>query len=133
MNSDEADVIVVGGGGSALAAAAEAAQAGARVMLLEKNPKLGGSTAWSVGSYSATRTPHQRRAGIVDSPDAHFEDLALFAGERAHRDNPSLRRILVDQAGETLEWLMAAGVVFLGPALEPPHRQPRMHNVVPGS
>ena len=133
MAGDEADVIVIGGGGSALAAAAEAAHAGARVILLEKNAKLGGSTAWSVGSYSATRTPHQRRAGIDDSPDAHFEDLALFAGERVSRDNPALRRILVDNAGDTLEWLMAAGVVFLGPALEPPHRKPRMHNVVPGS
>ncbi|MGE0803621.1 MAG: FAD-dependent oxidoreductase, partial [Lautropia sp.] len=133
MASVTADVIVVGGGGSALAAAAEAAKLGRSVILLEKNPKLGGSTAWSIGSYSATNTPHQQRAGIKDSPDEHFEDLGKFAGERVSRDNLALRRVLVDNATDTFEWLNAAGLVFLGPALEEPHRYPRMHNVVPSS
>ncbi|MGY9057836.1 MAG: FAD-dependent oxidoreductase, partial [Alphaproteobacteria bacterium] len=71
----ETDVIVVGGGGAGMAAAIEAARLGRRVVLLEKNPALGGSTAWSVGSISATGTHQQRAAGIVDHPDAHFEDL----------------------------------------------------------
>jgi len=46
---EDFDVVVVGGGGSGLAAAIEARSAGARVALLEKNEKLGGSTAWSIG------------------------------------------------------------------------------------
>jgi len=62
MDAVTADVIVVGGGGSALAAAAEAAKLGRSVILLEKNRRLGGSTAWSVGSVSASNTPHQRKA-----------------------------------------------------------------------
>ena len=76
-NETVADVIVVGGGGAGLAAAAEAARMGRSVILLEKNPQTGGSTSWSVGSVTATNTPHQKRAGIQDSPQAHFEDLAL--------------------------------------------------------
>jgi succinate dehydrogenase/fumarate reductase flavoprotein subunit len=32
-----------------------------------------------------------------------------------------------------LQWLMDSGLVFYGPALEEPHRVPRMHNVVPSS
>ena len=55
----ETDVIVVGGGGAALAAARSARSAGAEAILLEKNPQLGGSTAWSVGSVTATQT-HRR-------------------------------------------------------------------------
>ena len=39
----EVDVIVIGGGGAGLAAASEAAGLGRRVLLLEKNPALGGS------------------------------------------------------------------------------------------
>jgi succinate dehydrogenase/fumarate reductase flavoprotein subunit len=129
----EADVVVVGGGGSGLAAAWEAARLGGRVVLLEKNARPGGSTSWSVGSITATRTPHQRRAGIEDSPDEHFEDMGLHAGPLAARDNLALRRILVDRTAETLDWLMALGVVFVGPMPEPPHRHPRMHVVVPNS
>lgn len=129
----DADVIVVGGGGSGLAAAAEAAGLGRKVILLEKGQRLGGSTAWSVGSISASNTPHQRRAGIVDHPDAHFEDLEALAGSNANRDNRALRRILVDNITDTLAWLEKAGLVFVGPNPEPPHRLPRMHNVLPNS
>jgi len=129
----EADVIVVGGGGSGLAAAAEAARLNRSVIVLEKNPQTGGTTSWSVGSVTATNTPHQKRAGIKDSPQAHFEDLELHAGALAPRDNLALRRILVDSTTDMLEWLMRLGVVFVGPMPEPPHRHPRMHNVVPNS
>jgi succinate dehydrogenase/fumarate reductase flavoprotein subunit len=129
----EADVIVVGGGGSGLAAAAEAARFGRSVILLEKNPHTGGTTSWSVGSVTATNTPHQQRARIKDSPQAHFEDLALHAGPLAPRDNVALRRVLVENTTDMLEWLMRLGVVFVGPMPEPPHRYPRMHNVVPNS
>jgi len=129
----EADVIIVGGGGSGLAAASEAARLKRSVIVLEKNPETGGTTSWSVGSITATNTPHQQRAGIKDSADEHFEDLALHAGELAPRDNLKLRRILVDNTTEMLNWLMRLGVVFVGPMPEPPHRYPRMHNVVPNS
>ena len=54
--SIEVDVLVVGGGGSGLAAAIEAREAGASVLLLEKNEKLGGSTSWSIGSVTSTGT-----------------------------------------------------------------------------
>ena len=96
----EADVIVVGGGGSGLAAAAEAARLGRSVILLEKDARTGGTTSWSVGSVTATNTPHQKRAGIQDSPEAHFEDLALHAGALAPRDNLALRRILVENTSK---------------------------------
>lgn len=127
------DVIVVGGGGSGLAAAIEAATVGRRVILLEKAPKLGGTTAWSIGSISATATPHQIAKGIKDAPSGHFEDMHKFAEHLQCEDNPGLRQILTNRVPDTLRWLMGMGVQFFGPMPEPPHRQPRMHNVIPNS
>ncbi|MDA1326138.1 MAG: FAD-dependent oxidoreductase [Proteobacteria bacterium] len=127
------DVLVIGGGGSGLAAAIEAADNGAHVILLEKNPELGGTTAWSIGSFTATQTTQQLAEGIEDSPDEHFADMPKFSGPLADRDNPALRRLFVDNANETLRWLEGLGVEFLGPMPEPPHTKPRMHNVLPNS
>lgn len=127
------DVVVVGGGGSGLAAAIEAREAGTSVVLLEKNPRLGGSTAWSIGSISATGTPHQAKRGIADDPADHWADMPGFAGPLAPRDNDALRRILCDEVPDAFRWLLASGVRFMGPMPEPPHRKPRMHNVLPNS
>lgn len=127
-------MLVVGAGGAGFAAAIEAATAGARVVLLEKNPRPGGTTAMSVGSITATRTPHQLRAGIDDSPAAHAEDLAAINARRGTvPDNPRLRRLLTENIGETFQWLLDLGVEFIGPLPEPPHKQSRMHCVVPTS
>ncbi len=135
MNRQEQtfDVVVVGGGGAGLAAAIEAREAGRSVVLLEKNPQPGGSTAWSIGSVTSSGTPHQRRRGIVDSPADHWADMPGFAGDLAGRDNDALRRVLCDEIPATFQWLLDSGVRFMGPMPEPPHRQPRMHNVLPNS
>jgi fumarate reductase flavoprotein subunit len=130
---ESADVIVVGGGGSGLAAAVSAAENGACVLLLEKNPELGGSTRWSVGSVTSSGTPHQRRAGISDTTEAHFEDLGKMDGPLVERDNPVLRRLLTTNVPDTFAWLRGMGVEFQGPMEEPPHRVARMHIVLPNS
>jgi fumarate reductase flavoprotein subunit len=127
------DVIVVGGGGAGLAAAIGAAGANRSVLILEKEPKLGGTTALSVGSISSSATDLQRRAGIVDTPAEHFEDMALFAEKFAGRDNLELRRLYTENVPGMMAWLERLGMVFFGPMPEPPHRVPRMHNVLPSS
>src|SRR5665213_1377693 len=131
--NDSYDVIVVGGGGTGLAAAIEAAGAGARTVLIEKNPALGGSTGWSVGSISVSATPHQAAKGVVDSPEDHWRDMALFNGALDKRDNPALRRVLTEELPGTFRWLLSHGLRFYGPMPEPPHTKPRMHNVLPNS
>src|SRR5215211_4230289 len=107
----EVDVVIVGAGAAGLAAASEAARLGRRVVVVEKNASEGGMTSWSVGTVTATNTRHQLRAGIRDTPEEHFEDLALHAGRLASRDNLALRRILVDNSNEMFEWLMKLGIV----------------------
>ena len=125
------DVVVAGGGGAGLAAAIEACTAGRTVVLLEKSASLGGSTAWSVGSVTASATPYQTRKGIKDRPADHWREMAAFNGDLDPRDNPDLRRVLADAMPDTFRWLLSHGIRFYGPMPEPPHRKPRMHNVLP--
>jgi len=127
------DVVVVGGGGAGLAAAVAAAQQGATVHLLEKQDRVGGSTILSVGSFSASGTRFQKRKGIDDRAEDYAEDMIRFDPERLTGDAPEMRLLLARESAETLHWLESLGVAFTGPFLEPPHRKPRMHNIIPNA
>lgn len=128
------NIIVVGGGGSGLAAAVSAAENGASVLVLEKQPQLGGTTGIAVGSFTANRTSLQSKVGIIDDPDIHEEDAGRFADAEIEKlNNSELRRYFLGHSAETLHWLMGMGIRFHGPSPEPPNSVPRMHNVVPGA
>ena len=128
------DMIVIGGGGSGLAAAVSAAEHGLAVLVLEKRPECGGTTAIAVGSFTGCVTTLQRLQGIDDSVAAHAEDAGKFAApEIEARNHDSLRRFFLSETAATLDWLMEMGITFQGPNPEPPNRVPRMHNVVPGA
>jgi succinate dehydrogenase/fumarate reductase flavoprotein subunit len=129
----EFDVIVVGAGGSGLCCAAEAASLGAKVLVVEKAPKIGGTTSWAVGAYTSSATPHQKRAGVDDDPERHFADMDLVNAAAKRPDNLGLRRLMTREAPDTFRWLLDLGVEFIGPNPEPPHTRPRMHNIVPGA
>lgn len=127
------DVLVVGSGGAALAAALSAARMGRRVTVLEKCDRIGGTTALSVGSITASCTPHQAAAGIEDDIESHFADMDAIAGPYLERDNRTLRRLYVEEAATTVNFLSEIGIVFLGPLEEDVHSKPRMHVAVPSS
>ena len=101
-------------GAYGLMAALAAAKQGATVLVLEKGPQLGGTTAMSVGTVAASGTRLQRESGIDDHPDAHFDDMALFKPEQANRDHLSLRRLRSPETGEVLD--RALVLWFPGPA-----------------
>lgn len=93
-----------------MSAAITASDRGARVLLLEADTKLGGSTALSGGWFFAADTSVQRAAGIVgDSPQAMFD---YYVQVNQWRVDPPLVRRLCDEAGAALEWLVSLGVVF---------------------
>ena len=100
------DVIVIGGGTAGIPCALFAAQSGARVLLIEKSPALGGTLFWSTGQIAGSGTVFQQRLGIDDSADAHFNDCMRI---NEHTADPELTRLTVDHAGETINWLAAHG------------------------
>ena len=63
------DVIVIGGGTAGIPCALFAAMGGARVLLIEKSPALGGTLFWSTGQIAGAGTVFQRKLGIADTPD----------------------------------------------------------------
>jgi len=129
----EVDVLVLGGGGSGLSAAVSSAEEGMSVLVSEKCNSLGGTTALSIGSITACCTSYQVRKGIMDSPEALFEDMIKFNGELDRFDNKGLCWVFVRECGKTVDWLRKFGFEFFGPSPEPPHRVPRMHNVIPNA
>lgn len=131
LDSSDIDVLVVGGGGSGLAATVAAAQQGARVVVVERTARLGGTTARAVGSISAANTRLQRRAGIADTVASYRADMEKFIPTALDRDVPELRDMLVREAGATVDWLESVGVSFVGPFLEAPHTARRLHNAFP--
>ena len=58
------DVIVIGGGGAGLSAAIEASDAGASVLVLEKNTVTGGTTSTSQGLIGGFGTQIQKAQGV---------------------------------------------------------------------
>lgn len=96
------DVVVVGGGGSGMIAAIEAKNAGANVVILEKMSFTGGNTMLSGGEFAAAGNWIQKKEGIEDSPQKHFEDTMKGGDNIA---NPALVKKLADNALAGAEWL----------------------------
>lgn len=104
----EVDVVFVGTG-TALLGAVKAADAGASVVVLERMPVVGGSTALSGGVIYAADTSIQAKAGVSDSKDAMFEDW--MNGTRNDAD-PELVRLVADRASEVVEWFVEHGAEY---------------------
>ena len=65
--SQVVDLLVIGSGAAGLSAAVTAAHVGLKVLVIEKEPLFGGTTAWSGGWMWVPRNPLARAAGI-DEP-----------------------------------------------------------------
>lgn len=77
----ECDLLVIGSGAGGLATAVTAAHLGLEVVVAEKAPVLGGTTAWSGGWMWIPRSPLAREAGIDEPPEAPRAYLREELGE----------------------------------------------------
>lgn len=103
------DVVVIGGGGAGLAAAVTAHQNGAKVLVLEKMPKVGGNTIISGAAYNAVDPKRQAKAGVEDSVDKHYTQT-YEGGDKVA--NPEMVRTFVENAYPGIEWLESMGMQF---------------------
>ena len=100
------DVIVIGTGGAGLMAAMTAADEGAKVLQIEKQPEMGGVYADRGGTSTGAQTKMQFEAGIEDSPYKFYNDCMK---------DPKAR---CQHAGQAVDWLDTLGSY-------PKGRQPR--------
>lgn len=118
------DVVVVGAGAAGLCAAVTAADAGAKVVVLEKMPFAGGSSNFAEGLFGA-ETNEQRLKAIRLSKEEAFKKAMEFNHWRA---NAALVRQTIDKSAETLEWLKTMGLEF-DPVNISPTEAPSWHLV----
>ncbi|GAB4274241.1 MAG: FAD-binding dehydrogenase [Pararhodobacter sp.] len=113
--ANEADVIVVGAGLAGLAAACEAADRGARVLVIDQEGEqnIGGQAFWSLGGLFMVDTPEQRRMKIADSPALALSDWmgsAQFDGPQDLWPRRVAEAYVAFAAGEMRAWLHGIGM-----------------------
>lgn len=126
------DVVIMGGGGAGLVAAIVAREAGAEVVVIEKNDVLGGTTALSGGQVQASGTSYQQAAGVSgDTPERHAE-YWLKASENVA--DPEIIELLANEAPNSIKFMEDHGLQYAGvygvshmPQVEPDLMVPRIH------
>lgn len=102
------DVVVVGSGGAGLVAALRARDRGARVVVIEKSPKIGGTTAVSGGVLWIPRNRHMAALGVEDSRE---DALAYLRRAAFGQTTDALLEAFVDRSPEMLDYLEARTVL----------------------
>jgi 3-oxosteroid 1-dehydrogenase len=108
----EVDVVVVGSGAGSMCFAQMTAKAGKSVLLLEKSPFVGGTTARSGGVMWIPNNPLQARDGVVDSYEEGKKliDNLVTGAEDVPGSTPARREALLREGPKMLEYLMSQGV-----------------------
>jgi len=128
------DVVIIGAGGAGLAAAIEAKDNGAKVLIVEKMPVVGGNTIKASAGMNAAETHFQKAKGIIDHKALFFQET-MRGGH--HKNNPSLLWYFVEHAPEALAWLEKHGISLSditttgGMSVDRTHR-PADHSAVGG-
>lgn len=122
-------VVVIGAGACGLTAALAARDAGAEVLVLERDSLPSGSTALSSGLIPAAGTRFQASVKVKDTPAIFAADIQAKAGGDAEQ---SIVDCVTENAGPCLEWLAERHDlewVVLDDFLYPGHTRYRMHAV----
>ena len=121
-------VIIVGAGMAGLCAALEAAKSGAKVLVLEKEAAIGGSSLLSGRFMAFAGTDLQKKSRILDSSELLISDM-LEVGQGKNEKK------LVEAYGqyqlETYQWLIENGVEFEAVRAASGHSVPRGHTIKP--
>lgn len=106
----DTDVLVVGLGCAGASAAIEAAQSGARTLVVERASGSGGSSGLSGGViYCGGGTAIQKVCGFEDSPEDMFNYLHASTGIAPNDDK---LQVYCEESVSHFDWLVSLGVPF---------------------
>ncbi|CAM4524110.1 flavocytochrome c [Paenibacillus macerans] len=95
----ETEVVVVGGGGAGLAAAVSAAENGAKVILIEKSPALGGNTIRSGGEFNSYDPARQPKVAMTKALSNELKEILTY-DEKEFGDYADTLKTLKEQIKE---------------------------------
>lgn len=107
---DEVDVLVVGTGAAGLSAAIAAADAGAKVLLVEGTDRWGGTTMRSGGGLWMPTNPLMARDGVEDSVEKALTYLDAVVEDAGPATSPERKRAFVEAVPEVVTSLERHGV-----------------------
>ena len=117
----ECDVLVVGAGGAGLTAAVRANQEGAKVLVVEKMPMVGGNSNRAEGGMNAAGTRLEEELGLLDDSlvdgdndlrstvENYIADTYRLGHDLADMD---LVRTLAENSSDAIDWLGSIGAPF---------------------
>jgi fumarate reductase flavoprotein subunit len=123
----EVPVLVIGAGACGLVAALAARDAGAQVLVVERDALPSGSTAMSSGLIPAANTRWQAQHDVTDSVTQMAADIQ---NKNDHQADPLIVQALANRSAQTLHWLADAHDVpfsLVTGFLYPGHSVMRMH------
>ncbi len=110
------DVLVIGTGAAGGAAAMAAAEAGAKVIAIDKQSTIGGTSAMAGGGIAAPESSEQKKYGIEDTVDAYVNLWVEYNHNEYYREDSGMDedriRFVVSQAASLIDWLEENGFEF---------------------
>ena len=113
------DVVIIGTGAAGLSAALTAAVKGARVLVLEKAPVVGGTTAMSGGCIWVPGHHHMAELGVTDTRDAALAYIRAVSPDGWHNAEEPLWAKFVDSAPDMLKFVEAHSPIRFTPNRDP--------------
>ena len=114
---EDPDVLIIGAGVAGMRSAIEACENGAKVVILEKTDRVGGTLGG--GTLIGVNSVLQQEAGIEDDPELLISDFErLNAGYQSRNPdveytwNKDLGVYFANHCGEEVDWVTSLGIEF---------------------
>eukprot|EP01083_Nonionella_stella_P164440 544241_1 len=109
--SDFSDaIIVVGGGLSGASCALTILEGGKRVILVEKEKRLGGNSVRASSGLNASETHHQKAQKVPDTTELFMHDTAYSATKDLNAKPSALIQTLCKNSADCVRWVEAHGL-----------------------